>query len=85
MKRNMSYIFRFMSYIRRIMSYIFRYMSYIFRKLPNCRKKLPKSLVLKSILHKKYCLQQQLQEIARLGFCQNFLLLNQSFVYICDC
>ena len=66
-KRNMSYIFRFMSYIRRIMSYIFRYMSYIFRKLPNCRKKLPKSLELKSILHKKYCLQQRFVAIVGLG------------------
>ena len=72
-KRNMSYIFRFMSYISRIMSYIFRYMSYIFRKLPNCRKKLPKSLKLKSILHKKYCLQQRFVTIARLGLCLNFL------------
>ena len=78
-KRNMSYIFRFMSYIRRIMSYIFRYMSYIFRKLPNCRKKLPKSLELKSILHKKYCLQQQLQEIARYGFLSEKVIVESMF------
>ena len=78
-KRNMSYIFRFMSYIRRIMSYIFRYMSYIFRKLPNCRKKLPKSLELKSILHKKYCLQQRFVAIVGLGLFSVSLFFNIFF------
>ena len=78
-ERNMSYIFRFMSYIRRIMSYIFRYMSYIFRKLPNCRKKLPKSLELKSILHKKYCLQQRFVAIVGLGLFSESLFFNIFF------
>ena len=78
-KRIMSYIFRFMSYIRRIMSYIFRYMSYIFRKLPNCRKKLPKSLELKSILHKKYCLQQRFVAIVGLGLFSESLFFNIFF------
>ena len=78
-KRNMSYIFRFMSYIRRIMSYIFRYMSYIFRKLPNYRKKMPKSLELKSILHKKYCLQQRFVAIVGLGLFSESLFFNIFF------
>ena len=83
-KRNMSYIFRFMSYIRRIMSYIFRYMSYIFRKLPNCRKKMPKSLELKSILHKKYCLQQRFVAIVGLGLFSESLFFNLFFcLYLC--
>ncbi len=66
-KRNMSYIIRFISYIFRFMSHIRKIISYIFRKLPNSRKKLLKSLELKSIVHKKYCLQPQFVAIVGFG------------------
>ena len=77
--RNMPSAFRFIASAFRYMAYASLIIANNFSKYPNCQKKLAKSLELKSILHKKYCLQQQLQEIARYGFLSEKVIVESMF------